>query len=335
MTIPGWPRIGVDIGGTKIAAGLVWRDGSVTGRRVRATPAAAGADRVLAAVIDLVRELAPDAACVGIGAPGAVDTRTGTVRFATDLLPGWAGTPVGDAVESASGLRTLVDNDVNVLALGELRRGAAIGNDAVLYVSVGTGVGGALALGGRIVRGARAVAGELGHLSVAGPVRARPCACGRTGHLEAVASGPAIEAAYGAPGVDLREIARRAHAGESRAGAVIEEAAVALGRTLAGLVSALDPQALVVGGGVAGIGPRFTDPLADALRAEVLPPLRTIPVLTAALGLDAPLVGAALLPEDLTIAVDGNDSTVSAGSGQSTALVDPDETDNSSATKRM
>ncbi|MYV97507.1 ROK family protein, partial [Streptomyces sp. SID3343] len=109
--------------------------------------------------------LASGAAFVGIGAPGTVDTRTGTVRSATDLLPGWAGTAVGPAVEAATGLPVLVDNDVNVLALGELRRGAAAGHDAVLYVSVGTGVGGALALGGRIVRGARGVAGELGHLA--------------------------------------------------------------------------------------------------------------------------------------------------------------------------
>ncbi|GCD93122.1 ROK family protein [Embleya hyalina] len=334
MTDPGWPRIGVDIGGTKIAVGLVHRDGGVTDRRVRATPAAAGADRVLATVIDLVRELAPAAACVGIGAPGAVDVRTGTVRFATDLLPGWAGTPVGGTVESATGLRTLVDNDVNVLALGELRRGAAIGNDAVLYVSVGTGVGGALALGGRIVRGARGVTGELGHLSVAGPVSARRCGCGRTGHLEAVASGPAIEAAYGAPGPDLREIARRAHAGEARAGAVITGAAVALGRTLGGLVSALDPRALVLGGGVSGIGPLFTDPLADALRAEVLPPLRTIPVLTAGLGLDAPLVGAALLPEDLADPVRGRDP-VSAVPGPDDAVDEPGGNHNSCRAKRI
>ncbi|MYW03887.1 ROK family protein, partial [Streptomyces sp. SID3343] len=102
------------------------------------------------------------------------------------------------------------------------------------------------------------------------------------------------------PGPDLREITRRAQAGDAEAATVITNAAVVLGRTLAGLVCALDPAVLVVGGGVAGIGPRFIDPLTTALRAEVLAPLREIPVLAAALGLDAPLVGAALLPEDLT-----------------------------------
>lgn len=302
MNVPGWPRIGVDIGGTKIAAGRVEHDGTVSARRVRATPAGSGASAVLAATIDVVRELSSGAAFVGVGAPGTVDTATGVIRAATALLPGWAGTRVGPELSAATGLPVLVDNDVNVSALGELRRGAAAGHEAVLYVSVGTGVGGALALGGHLVRGARGAAGEIGHLAVVGPPSERPCGCGLFGHVEAVSSGPAIEAAYGLgdpDGPDLREIARRAENGDAHAARVIEYGATALGRALAGLVSALDPELVVVGGGVAGIGPAFVDPLIRALRAEVLPVLREIPVVTPTLGLDAPLVGAALLPEDL------------------------------------
>ncbi|MFJ8743647.1 ROK family protein [Embleya sp. NPDC127516] len=312
MTVPGWPRVGVDIGGTKIAAARVERDGTVTDRRVRATPATSGADRVLASVLDLVRELAPGTTFVGIGAPGTVDVRTGIVRSATDLLPGWAGTAIATGVQAATGLPALVDNDVNVAALGELRRGAAAGHAAILYVSVGTGVGGALALDGRVVRGARGAAGEVGHLSVAGPASTRRCACGRIAHVEAVASGPAIEAAYRGhstgPGPELREIARRAAAGEARAREVIGHAAAVLGRTLAGLVCVLDPDLLVLGGGVTGIGDDFIGPLTDALRAEVLPPLRELPVRTATLGLDAPLIGAALLPEDLAFPLNSKKS---------------------------
>ena len=228
MNTPGWPRIGVDIGGTKIAAGRVEHDGTVSARRVRATPAGSGSAAVLAATVDLVRELAPGATFVGVGAPGTVDTATGVIRAATALLPGWAGTPVGPAITDATGLPALVDNDVNASALGELRRGVAVGHDAVLYVSVGTGVGGAIALGGRLVRGARGVAGEIGHLAVPGPSSERPCGCGLFGHVEAVASGPAIEAAYELSGPDLREIARRAEQGDARAAAVIEHGAIAL-----------------------------------------------------------------------------------------------------------
>ena len=146
----------------------------------------------------------------------------------------------------------------------------------VLLLAVGTGIGGALLLDGRLRHGSHGTAGEIAHLLAGrtGPIR---CGCGRDDHVEAVCSGPAI------------------HAG----GADVGEAADVLGRALAGLVTALDVDAVIIGGGVAQSGAAFLEPFARALRAEVLPPLREIPVLPAELGLDAPIIGAALLAADL------------------------------------
>lgn len=307
----GWPRIGVDVGGTKIAAGLVGPDGSVRYAATRPTPAQAGPR----AVLDAVREAAEGVraaasgpvTAIGVGAPGVVDASAGTVLSSTALMADWAGTPVRAYLRAAfPGLAVAVDNDVNAMALGELRFGAAVGLDSVLYVSVGTGIGGAYAIGGRLVRGAHHAAGEIGHLVASG---SRRCSCGGIGHVESVASGPAIEAAYAeasgtgasAEHVGLREIVRRADAGDPGAAAVIAGAAEVLGTVLGGLACAFDPEAVVLGGGVAGIGARFTEPVDRALRRGLLPAMAELPLLQAALGTNAPLVGAAALLDDADI----------------------------------
>ncbi|WP_346044171.1 ROK family protein [Actinomadura chokoriensis] len=261
----------LDIGGTKIAAALVDADGTVQWRGRAATPRTGG-DGVVAAAARLLAE-AGDAPvrALGVGAPGVIDQETGRVVSATEVLPGWAGTPVRDALAERTGLPVAVVNDVRAMAYGEARDGAGAGHHRVLHVSVGTGVGGALTTGGRLEHGAHGTAGEIAHLLVPerGPV---PCGCGRRDHLEAVVSGPAIEAAGDAP-----------HAGS------------VLGRALAGLLAVLDPDAVVIGGGVAQIGAPFLDAVTAAFRAEALPPLRATPIVPARLGTDAPLVGAARL----------------------------------------
>jgi glucokinase len=294
-------HVGVDIGGTKIAAATVGATGVGT-RLTRPTPRTGG-EAVLRVVAELVAELenAADAgrvAAIGVGAPGVIDTRDGTVLSATDILPGWAGTAVRAELERLTGLPVAVDNDVRAMARGELERGAGRGHRDAVFVSLGTGVGGALARGGRIAHGPHGTAGELAHLLV--PARgAIACGCGRHDHLEALASGPAIAAAYAewaaAPGIALPEVVQRMRGGDPLAREVVTTAASLLGRALAGLLGAVDAEVVVVGGGVARIGAMLLDPLADALRAEALPPLRRTPVRAARLGTDAPLIGAALL----------------------------------------
>lgn len=299
----------VDIGGTKIAAArVVDIDGrapagvlpEVSGLTVRPTPAG-GAAAILDAVAETVGELIATTgpvAAVGVGAPGVIDAVEGRVVAATSVVPGWTGAEVRRELEARLGLPVAVDNDVRVMARGELLRGAGLGVDDLLFVSLGTGVGGGLARDRTMVSGRHGSAGEIGHLLV--PLHgAIPCGCGRTDHLEAVAGGPAIAARYaervGLPRTDLRTVVARLHDGDSVAAEVVTEAARTLGRAVAGLVNAIDVQRVVVGGGVAQIGEVLFEPLAAAMRAELLLPLRDVVPVPARLGTDAPLVGAALL----------------------------------------
>jgi glucokinase len=301
-------RIGVDVGGTKIAAGLVGADGHIRAHLTSPTPAAEGAGAVLDEICRAVRALRgqitePDTVTgVGIGTGGVVDHRQGVIVSATGLLHGWAGTRVADELRDRLGLAICVDNDGNALALGEHRFGAGRGYADVLYVAVGTGIGGGLVLGGRLRRGAHHAAGELGHLPVPGAEH-RVCSCGAHGHIEALASGPAITAAYRQLSADrqvgdLKMVASRAAAGDRRAIEAIGEAAEALGKVLAGLADTIDPEAVVVGGGVAQLGPVLWTPLEAAFRADALPPTAQIPLLPAQLGPQAAIVGAASLAPD-------------------------------------
>lgn len=300
--------VAVDLGGTKTTAALVGPAGAVVGRVTVPTPAAQGPGAVLDAVVDAIAGLPADAvalvSAVGVGTAGVVDTATGTVVSATDALPGWAGTAVAGELSArlqrrwgphGPGARVVVQNDVDAHAAGEAWRGAAEGKDPALVVTVGTGVGAALVLGGVVHRGAHAAAGEIGHAPTPGAQYLR-CGCGRRGHLEAIASGPAVAARYrqesGTP-VDGRDVARRAAAGEELALSLVREAGRALGRALAGQVTVLDPEVVVLGGGFSAAGPAWWRAVEDTLRAELIPPLAGVEVVPAALGVDAALLGAA------------------------------------------
>jgi glucokinase len=298
--------LGIDIGGTKTAVGAVDSAGRVLATRRAATPAGAGREAVLDTAARLAREVI-DAVdrpvlAVGVGAPGVVDARRGVVLSATDLVTGWAGTPVARALADRLGLPVAVDNDVRAAAVGEARHGAGRGAALALVVAVGTGIGGALLRDGVLLPGASGVAGHLGHLPVAG-ADGRVCSCGRTDHLEAVAAGPAILRAAADRGLAAGSTAEVvALAGtDDRAAAVVTEAATALGRCLGGLVNLLDPDAVVLAGGVAAAGDAWWQPLRRAFQGELLAPAS--PALVAAqLGSDAGIVGAGALAVDL---VDG------------------------------
>lgn len=292
--------IALDIGGTKIAGAVVAAPATIQARLARPTPREGGA-AVLHAVVGLIAELAGQAGTVtaiGVGAPGVISASDGSVRSATGVLPGWAGCQVRAELERRTGLPVAVENDVRAMARGELTHGAARGLRDVIFVSVGTGVGGALARDGRIAAGPHGAAGELAHLLVPGD-GAVACGCGRRDHLEANVSGPAITASYavaaGQPGVELPDIVARMRDGDAVARHAITSAAALLGRALAGLLAAVDAEAVVIGGGVAGIGGAFLGPLARSLRSETLPALREVRVRAARLGTDAPLIGAATL----------------------------------------
>ncbi|GAB3839263.1 ROK family protein [Kribbella italica] len=297
--------VGVDIGGTKIAAATVTAGGEPGPLLVTATPAAAGGEAVLDAVAALVRQASPgtDLDGVGVGTGGVVDHTTGVVLSATDLIRNWAGCEVAAGLGRRLSLPVAGDNDGNTTALGERWYGAGRGLDDVLYVAVGTGIGGALTIGGTLIRGTHHTAGELGHLPVADGTGVI-CSCGELDHLETVASGPAIAAAYGSS-ADLREIAAWADTGDGRAAAVIDAGARSLGRGLAGLANVIDPQAVVLNGGVAALGESYRKRVEESMRSHCLPgPAEGVQVRLGQLGQYAAVLGAASLlldPETATI----------------------------------
>lgn len=298
--------IGIDIGGTKIAGGLVDSAGGVRFEHFLPTPAQAGSEAILAttaAVVERVRESARAQGIVveacGVGAAGQIEWPRGRVRYASPTLQGWAGTEIAQELSEQLGLPVAVDNDVNVLAAAEQRFGAGRGLDDVLFVAVGTGVGGALVLGGRLWRGATSTAGEIGTLLIDAAAARVPGAGPLAGRLESYASGPAIAAHYceaaGESGVDLRVVAARAQAGDERAVAALREGATVLGLALNGFLNTLDPQAVIIGGGVPQIGELWWEPLRAAIRANPMPGPAAISVLPAALSTHAPIVGAGAL----------------------------------------
>jgi glucokinase len=300
--------IGLDIGGTKTAAALVYDDGTV-GRLLRvATPAAAGPAAVLATAADLARQLLHAAGTVplacGVGTAGAVDP-TGRIGHATATLPGWTGTDVGAALSDALDLPVTVLNDVHAMAVGEARHGAARGTPDVLVVAAGTGIGGALIQHGSLLVGRHGLAGSVGHLPA---VRrdGRRCSCGGYDHVESYAAGPAIAADYatraGLSAVPpLERVGHAARDEDPAALAALTDGGQVLGAGLAAAANLLDPALIVLGGGVLGLGPRFVDAVEYALRESALPGPDQIPLRTAALGPAAVLAGAARAALDAAV----------------------------------
>ncbi|MDX5460948.1 ROK family protein [Micromonospora tulbaghiae] len=292
----------LDIGGTKTTAALVSAGGAVVGRLTAPTPGRSGAAAVLDTAAGLVEKLRADAPgavrALGVGSAGVIDSGSGLVLSATDVLTGWTGTDLRGDLRRRLGVPVTVVNDVHAHALGEARHGVAAGYDTVLYVAVGTGVGASFVLGDSVLAGAHSAAGHAGHQPspYAGSL---PCTCGGRGHLEAIAAGPALAAEYvrrtGRPVADLRAVAALAEDGDETAREVVRLGGAAVGSAVGGLVNVLDPAAVVVGGGVTGLGEPWWRALRDAVPAETLPGLAGVPVLASTLGPDAPLLGAASL----------------------------------------
>ena len=305
--------IGVDLGGTKTAAGVVSGDGEVLFSEAIPTLNRDGGVAILDATAALVSGLIRRAAAagfavehVGVGSAGVIDASRGVVVSATDAIRGWAGTELTAGLASRLGLppaAVMAVNDVHAHALGEARAGAAAGTASSLLVAFGTGVGGSFVLQGRPVLGHRYAGGHVGHF--ASPYAfdggtPLPCVCGGSGHVEAIASGPAVREAYlrfggKALAADARAVFALAAHGDGAAIRAVGVAAAAAGQAVGGLANVLDPEVVVVSGGLSDAGPSWWEPMERALRAELLPSLADLRVLPAALGNAAALVGAASL----------------------------------------
>jgi glucokinase len=291
--------LGIDIGGTKILAAVVETGtGAILSRARAATPA----DRGPAAVVDAaagaahvaLAEADASVTVCGVGTAGTVDPR-GVISSATDLLPGWAGTDVAGDLRRRLRLPVRVLNDGHATAMGEAELGAGRDGEDVLVVAVGTGIGAGFVHGGHLVAGPRGSFASVGHV-LADP-RGPRCSCGASGHLEAMASGPALEAAYrrlAGAGRPLVEVQSLAESGDERARRVFDEGGAVLGRTLAGAVSLLDADSVVIGGGVGQAGELLLAPLRASLAEAMGDRNRPVRVDSARLGADACVIGAAL-----------------------------------------
>jgi glucokinase len=303
--------IGVDIGGTKIAAGVVDEEGKILDTRQVATPPTA--EGVVEAIADAIRTvgMGSSAEAVGIGAAGYVDDKRATVLFAPNI--NWRHETLKDKIEQRVGLSVVVENDANAAAWGEYRFGAGAGHDDVVCITLGTGLGGGIIIGGKLHRGRFGVAGEFGHLRVVPD--GLLCGCGSQGCWEQYASGRALvryaqqratatpDAAKmllslgnGTPeGVEGRHISMAARQGDPVAIDSFRELARWAGAGLADLASLFDPSAFIVGGGVSDEGDLVLEPIRKSFRRWLVGS-RYRPhaqVVAAQLGGRAGLVGAA------------------------------------------
>ncbi len=284
-----------DLGGTDLKAGRVTRTGEVRGFRRQPSRAGEGPEALLAAVRAMADALGGPAgpAIAGFGCPGAIEPRAGTLLGRTPHVALPAGFPLAGRLAEALGLRVVVDNDAHCAALGEHALGAARGTRVSLTVTVGTGVGCGIVIDGRVFAGARGAAGEIGHLPLGGEGPA--CRCGVPGCLEPWSGGAGLAALAREAGLDAADARAVFESAHPAAHAVRARAIEALGRQLAAAAGVLDPEVIVVGGGVALAGEALLAPLRRAFDRHVPEALRErVRIVAAALGEQSGVTGAGL-----------------------------------------
>jgi glucokinase len=303
--------IGVDLGGTKLLAGVVDEDLRVHHRAFRPAPTSDVLDALEAVTRELIQASEAPVAAVGMGIPSLMDHARGVARWTNHL--DLEGVSVADVLADRLDLPVTVDNDANVAMLAEHRAGAAQGAAHAVMLTLGTGIGGAIVAGGRLLRGARGAAGELGHMVV--DIDGPPCPgnCPNRGCLEALASGSALavegehvaaadrdsalarEAAAGRP-ITGALVTELAHDGDAAARRAVESVGRRLGVGLSSIANAFDPEVIVIGGGVIAAGELLLAPAREELAARALPPIAAeVRVEPARFGAESGMLGAALL----------------------------------------
>lgn len=294
-TVQASHAIGVDLGGTKILAGVVDRDGSIVRRHERATPQDSQ-EHVLAELEAAVAELMDDSVgAVGFGVPSPIDQARGVVVRCVNVP--LENAPLRDRMHERFGVPIGLDNDANAAAHGEWRAGAGRGEDDIVMLTLGTGVGGGVISGGRPFRGRNGAGAELGHVVIVHD--GRPCqgACTGRGHLETYASGSAATAAareaFG-PSADAHRLVRLANEGDAQAKELLEEVARHLGSGIGSFVNVFGPQLVILGGGFGVAAYDYLcGPAEEVMRREALEPMRSAARLAKAeLGTAAGLIGA-------------------------------------------
>ncbi len=309
-------RIGIDVGGTNVKIALVDNKGKIIYSNSIPTRAEMGYEYTInnmkEAITELIKETKSDPKnieSIGFGFPGQIDYQKGIVRLAPNI-PGWVNVPIAEIMEKEFGIPTRVDNDVRCAALGELNYGAGQGCDNLICITVGTGIGSGLVINGKLVRGASNAAGEIGHIKLdmnGGPL----CGCGDRGCLEAFASGPSIvalaeEYIKGGKSTKYRELANpditpyivseAAKQGDPVAKRIFTIVGEYIGIGLASVVNLLNPEKIIIGGGVAAAGDLLLTPIKESLVKRAMPIAGSaVEIVPAQLGNSAGVIGASLL----------------------------------------
>jgi glucokinase len=306
----------VDLGGTRIRAARCRADGTIEARTEQFTRAEEGANAVVERIAESLRVIWPTkgkVTSIGVVAPGPVDPFTGVIFLAPNI-PGFVNLPLGNWLQAIFKVPVIIGNDANLAGLAEWRYGAARGHSHVVYLTVSTGIGGGVIMGGHLLVGHRGLAGELGHVKI--DYHGAPCQCGSIGCVESVASGTGIvrqvreRLAAGEPSkitdmvngrpesLNVESIARAAEAGDVLANAVLDESFCALGMAVVSFLHSYNPSIVVIGGGVSNLGERMFKPVRETVSQHVMDSAYVCPIVPAQLSGDVGLLGALALALD-------------------------------------
>lgn len=290
-------RIGVDLGGTNMRAALLDDKGRILKEAKEKTEAHAGPVKVIANLISLIERVKgdEDVLGIGIGCPGPLDARSGTI-LSPPNLPGWDRTPLAAIVGEHFELPVKVENDANVAAVAEAKLGAGAGYESVYYLTVSTGVGGGFVINGKVFQGANGYAGEVGNMIVVPNGKKHPSL--NPGALESLASGTAIGAAGESNGIPggSEAVFSEARNGNKAAQSIIDEAVVYLAMAIANLTHAINPDVFVLGGGVMSAEEQILQPLRSKVKEYVYPELKElVRIVPAKLGSNSGVIGAGFI----------------------------------------
>lgn len=309
--------VGVDLGATKIAAGLVNQEGEILAHTRELTRVEEGLEAVIRRITACIQGLLAKAeklsrpvAAVGICSPGPLDHESGVVLSPPNLT-GWRDVPLKTIMEGKLSLPTFIEHDVKAAVLAEYHFGAGQGVDYLVYITVGTGIGAGILLNGELFRGCANIAGEVGHITI--DVNGPPCSCGRRGCVEAFAAGPAIGRtarqaveegaetcltnliAGNLEKITAELVTQAAHEGDALARKVLQDAGYHLGIGLGNLANLMNPRRVVIGGGVSKAGEIFFEAVGEGVRRWSFPKAaEVLEIVPAALGDDVGILGAAI-----------------------------------------
>ncbi len=318
---PGLPVLAIDLGGTKIASAIVSSGGEVIARDYRLTQANEGVEPVTGRILGAIEHLLQKSNMVisqidsiSIASAGAIDFKKGLVTSSPNL-PGWHNVPLRDRVVERFGIDTFLVNDASAAALAEHRLGAGHGTNNLVYITVGTGIGGGIIINGRLYLGTGGAAGEIGHMTIDadGP----RCYCGNYGCLEEMASGRAIareairriRGGEGSALIDIvagkidditaKEVAQAAQSGDRLALEVVSQAASYLGVGMVNVVNIFNPEMIVIGGSVAKMGDLLLNPVRQRVKERAFKlSAQAVEIVPAKLGDDVGVIGAALFARE-------------------------------------